>query len=70
MDLKLSISVWFIAPISGAVSRYITSKRVMPAVSIIQAAAVKMFRNKYVAVAARADAKNIFAEFCSSALVP
>jgi len=70
MILRLSTSVWLIAPISGAVSRYIARKRVTPAASIIQGAAVKMFSNRYVAVAARADARNIFAEFRNSALVP
>ena len=62
------MSVWLIAPISGAVSRYIDKKSIAPIVSVIQAAAVKIFRNRYVVVAARADARNIFAEFCSSAL--
>ena len=62
------MSVWLIAPISGAVSRYTAKKSIIPIASIIQAAAANMFRNRYVVVAAKADARNIFAEFRSSAL--
>ena len=69
MALRLLTSVWLIAPISGAAVKYIARKSVRPVASSTQLAAFKTLKSKYVAMAAVEDARNIFAEFRSSALV-
>jgi hypothetical protein len=48
--LKLLMSAWFMAPISGAETRYTAKKSSVPVASVNQAAALKMFIKRNVAV--------------------